>query len=306
MRRLLTLTDRGLKEVKARVRKEKKKRINLFDALLELLRDQRGPYHAEICTGVAEQLNAMGENELGSVLSTARTQTRWLDDRGMHRVLCRSDFRMADLKLKPTSIYLCLPAMRMGTHACWLRLVIMLALSVMERIADRPIIPVLFVLDEFPVLGHMRSIEMGAGLMAGFGVKLWTILQDVGQLQHHYAKTWQTFMANSGVVTAFGVSDHQTAQALSKRLGHLRMKHQIASDASPRDMLSGAPAFRDERFDTPLLAGDEIGRVFGRNEKRVLILGAGYRPAVAQRFEYYEDPLFDKLYDDPKWGGRKV
>ncbi len=40
----------------------------------------------------------------------------------------------------------------------------------------------LFVLDEFPVLGYMKSIETAAGLMAGFGVKLWTIVQNVGQL----------------------------------------------------------------------------------------------------------------------------
>jgi len=100
----------------------------------------------------------------------------------MQDVLVRSDFKMEDLKRKRTTVYLCLPAMRMGTHARWLRLMILLALSVMERTDVKPPAPVLFVLDEFPVLGHIQAIETAAGLMAGFGVKLWVIVQNVGQL----------------------------------------------------------------------------------------------------------------------------
>ena len=82
--------------------------------LLYALKKRRFGY---VCVGIAAQLEAMGEKELGSVLSTTKTQTQWLDDPRMKNVLCRSDFDMADLKLKPTTIYLCLPAMRMGTHA---------------------------------------------------------------------------------------------------------------------------------------------------------------------------------------------
>ncbi len=57
---------------------------------------------------------------------------------------------------------------------------ISLALSVMERTPGKPKLPVLFVLDEFPALGHMQAIETAAGLMAGFGVKLWTIHPECG------------------------------------------------------------------------------------------------------------------------------
>ena len=39
-----------------------------------------------------EQLKAMGDNERGSVLSAARTQTQWLDSDKIHPVLAKSDF----------------------------------------------------------------------------------------------------------------------------------------------------------------------------------------------------------------------
>ncbi len=268
-------------------------------ALIQILKEQSGP-HQKICRGLAGHLESMGENERGSVLSSAKTQTQWLDDQRMQDVLCRSDFRMEDLKTKRTTVYLCLPAMRMGTHARWLRLIILLALSIMERTNVKPPAPALFVLDEFPVLGHVRAIETAAGLMAGFGVKLWVIVQNVGQLKQHYEKAWETFIANSGALTAFGVVDQESLRVLSDKLGRLRMTEQVSTGAVGQALLSGAASFRDEHHDVPLLAEHEIGRVFGREEKRVLIIGAGSLPAVAERFIYYSDPLFKGLYDEAK------
>ena len=68
---------------------------------MQILKEQMGP-HRDICLGVAGHLEGMGEsgNERGSVLSTAKTQTQWLDDPRMQQILSSSDFAMADLKQK--------------------------------------------------------------------------------------------------------------------------------------------------------------------------------------------------------------
>ena len=298
VRRLLMLTDKKIDD-KLFERPPTLGKITAQEALIEILKEQMGP-HRDICLGVAGHVEGMGENERGSVLSSAKTQTQWLDDNRMKDVLCRSDFRMEDLKKKRTTVYLCLPAMRMGTHARWLRLMILHALSVMERTRGKPPAPVLFVLDEFPVLGHIQAIETAAGLMAGFGVKLWVIVQNVGQLKQHYDKSWETFVANSGALTAFGVVDQESLRVLSEKLGRMRMTEQVSTGAVGSALLSGAAAFRDEHHDVPLLAEHEIGRVFSRDEKRLLILGAGCLPAVAERFIYYTDPMFGGLYDEPE------
>src|SRR5262249_27668734 len=160
---------------------------------------------------------------------------------------------MEDLKSRRTSIYLCLPAMRMGTHARWLRLMILLALTVMERIQTKPSAPVLFVLDEFPVLGHIQAIETAAGLMAGFGVKFRLIVQNVGQLKQHYEKAWETFIANAGALTAFGVVDQESLKVLSDKLGRMRMVEHVSTEAVGAQLRGGAPAFRTDRHDVPLL-----------------------------------------------------
>lgn len=296
MRQLLMMTDRRIGDIQYAAA-QTGKTLTALEALYALLRAQVKKPYGYICVGVAEQLQAMGPEERGSVLSAAKTQTQWLDDRRIQAVLSRSDFRMADLKRKKTTIYLCLPAMRMGTHARWFRLMLLLALTVMERTKEKPPAPVLFVLDEFPVMGPVAAIETAAGLMAGFGVKLWVIVQDIGQLKRHYAKTWQTFVANSGVVTAFGVSDQETLEVLSRKLGRMRMVEQVPTGAVGMDMLSST-ALRDERFDVPLLAEHEIATLFAREKKRMLILAAGREPAIAGRIEYFDkkETMFEGLY----------
>ena len=152
-------------------------------------------------------------------------------------------------------------------------------------------------------------IEKAAGLMAGFGVKLWFIIQNVGQLKQHYKEGWETFFANCGVVTSFGVSDFETLKALSENLGRMGLVEKVRSGASNSALSQGASPLQDDRREVPLLAEHELRLAFGRKKNRVLIFNAEDNPAVAERFFYFRDPMFQGLYDpDPKYaatpGGR--
>ena len=122
----------------------------------------------------------------------------------------------------------------MATHYKWLRVMINLAMTVFEREPVIPSPPVLMVLEEFPVLDHMRAIEVAAGQIAGFGVKLWTILQDLTQIQRLYRESWETFIGNAGIVTFFGNSDATTLDYVSRKLGMMGMRVDTPSGAPRR------------------------------------------------------------------------
>lgn len=298
VRRLLLLTDKAIDN--ARIVPGSDEMLSGHNALLRILAGHENFPFSYICNGVGEQIKAMGENERGSVLSTARTQTQWLDSPKMAKVLGHSDFDLADLKRKKMTLYLCLPATRMATHARWLRLMILLALNMMERVKVRLEQPVLYVLDEFPVLGYVEAIEKAAGLMAGFGVKLWPIVQNVGQLKQHYEHSWETFFANAGIVTSFGVGDSETLKVLSNYLGHTHIDEQTTSGASWDSVNKGASMFREDRKPAPLLADHELRLAFGRRKRRLLVFNVEEFPAVLQRFIYHDDKLFEGLFDpDP-------
>ncbi|MBV9373691.1 MAG: type IV secretory system conjugative DNA transfer family protein, partial [Alphaproteobacteria bacterium] len=160
-----------------------------FKLLLQVMQEN------DACGGVvrrtANSMAAKAENERSGVLSTAIEQTDFLDSPALARCIAKSDFHLANLKRKPTTIYLCLPAARMATHSRWLRIIINLAMEAMEREPTKPPHPVLFLMDEFAVLDHLSSIEKASGQIAGFGVKLWPILQDLTQLKSIYKDRWE-------------------------------------------------------------------------------------------------------------------
>ncbi|MGO8063870.1 type IV secretory system conjugative DNA transfer family protein, partial [Rhizobium johnstonii] len=75
---------------------------------------------------------------------------------------------------------------RLAAYSRWLRLLIAQSLTEMARTAPAPqpsTPPVLYLLDEFTALGHLAPIERAMGLMAGYGVQLWPIVQDIHQLR---------------------------------------------------------------------------------------------------------------------------
>lgn len=224
-----------------------------------------------------------GGEELQSILSTAQEQTTPLDD--VRKITDRSDFRLRDLKRGPITIYLVLPAMRMGTHFRWLRLVIQQALAAMELEEAIPTHPVLFLLEEFPVLGYLRPIETAAGFVAGFGVKLWTVLQDFSQLKVHYPKSWETFLGNAGVIQAFGNVDLTTTEYLSKRLGQSVVIEGQDVHVSATALASGDSGRREHLRHVPLLEASEITRFFSRDSNRQLVLVPGRPPIYLNRLK---------------------
>lgn len=224
------------------------------------------------------------ERELASIMSTAQEQTAPLDD--VLHVTERSDLRLTDLRSGNMTIYLVLPGMRMGTHYRWLRMVIQQALAAMERApVPRGELPVWFVLEEFPALGHMRSIETAAGLMAGFGVKLWSVLQDLTQLKTHYPKSWETFLGNAGIVQAFGNADLTTTEHLSKMLGSTQVVEQQDVWVSASSMSQGDSGRRQHIRNVRLLDPNEITQHFSRETGRQLILVPGRPPIYLQRLK---------------------
>jgi type IV secretion system protein VirD4 len=85
--------------------------------------------------GAARDFYEKGATERAGVLSTVRRHTKFLDYSGMRRVLAGHDFDLADLKRDPrgVSVYLCLPASRMGLCNRWLRIFVNQLLDAMER-----------------------------------------------------------------------------------------------------------------------------------------------------------------------------
>jgi len=311
--------------------------LNPMSFLLDLMK--HGSAFDGVIAGAAAAITETGESERGSILSTARRNTKFLDSPAMKGTLSGTDFNPDWLKTAQggATLYLCLPARRLASHARWLRLIINLILSRMEALGTETATGdhVLFVLDEFAVLGHMASVEKAAGLMAGFKVKLWPVLQDLTQLKRHYRDSWETFLGNAGLIQFFGNTDMTTLKYISERLGEVEVIRTSESTSSSSTtgvasmpelskmasrenlgffgLFAGTDANSQSTSTStnrsqqimrnPLMTPEEISRYFSRESEEFsdcagwqIIFLSGLRPAALQRTNYDQDKMFKGRY----------
>ncbi len=196
--------------------------------------------------------------------ANAQRHTHFLDSPRIAKVLSRSDFHFSDLRHRITSVFLVLPPNRMDAYSRWLRLLVSQALQDIARDAEAASVgaqgpsqrlnaPALFLLDEFAALGRLEAVERAMGLMAGYGLQLWPILQDMSQLKDLYGDRANTFIANAGVQQVFGVNDFETAKWLSRMIGQETTGFQTDS-FKPGDN----PSFSNNLTGRDLLTPDEI------------------------------------------------
>jgi len=174
-----------------------------------------------------------------SVRKSAAENTDWIDDPQMRQTLIGGEnaakkFKPKKLKNSPKgqSIFLCLPVDDMPVYGRWQRVIIATVISEMQKTQGLPKNghPLLMCLDEFPALGTMERLEKAAAEIAGAGVKLMTIVQNLPQLQKLYKKGWETFLGNSGLQIFFGMDDNTTRGYLEKALGEMEIIKRIRTE----------------------------------------------------------------------------
>ncbi|WP_375404496.1 type IV secretory system conjugative DNA transfer family protein [uncultured Sphingomonas sp.] len=237
------------------------------------------------------------DREAAGVLSAAQRHTHFLDSPRIVASTAASDFAFADLKDRPGTVFLCLPPDRLDTYARWLRLLIAQAVTDMARSPARPARPVLFLLDEFAALGRLEPVERAMGLMAGYGMQLWPILQDLNQLRATYGDKAGTFMSNAGVLQAFGVNDFTTAELLSKTMGETTLEYATAGTSERTNPFKSAERSRSTSTHVAarsLATPDEIMRM---SPDRQLLLLQGQDPLVVDKVRYYDGREFVGLAD---------
>lgn len=276
-----------------------------FAATLKAM--QAGPAADGLVARAANRHLGKADREATGVLSAAQRHTHFLDSRRITDSLARSDFSFEDLREGHATVFLVLPPERLGTHARWLRLLVAQALHSLARNPGAPRqapSPILFLLDEFATLGRLEPLAQAYGLMAGYGVQLWAILQDLHQLKALYGERHGTFIANAAVTQVFNVADFDTAQWVSRTLGvttETFIAHGSSMNTGSTASLKGGSSssgegesWSEQRVRRDLLTPDEVMRL---PDHMMLILRPGRDPLVAGKVRHYADREFAGLFD---------
>lgn len=152
--------------------------------------------------------------------------TDFVTNKGVSDSLMTSNIDMMQLKTNPQTLYLIMDLKRLTMNSTvykpFIRFIVttaMLGASVRVGNANKPKDRVLFLLDEIAQLGNLQYLPQMLSIYAGMGITVWTIWQDLAQIQKNYDKEWASIVNNCAVQQYFGVNDNDTAENVSKKAG---------------------------------------------------------------------------------------
>ena len=211
-------------------------------------------------------------NEESGVLSVLRQNLGFLDNPRILNSLNEGVGDIARLLDDNVVVSFVLPPRDFIYYYRWARLVI--GLSLFELLNERRQ-NVLLIIDEMTAVGELKILSQAYALMAGYGVRIWSLFQDLSQLRMRYPIDWESFVSNSGVVQCFSASDVFSAEYISQRIGNATKVVDIRS----------AGKFTQSAHSFPALTSDQIARMPAKNG---ILLLENNQPMLFKKIRHYE------------------
>ena len=107
---------------------------------------------------------------------------------------------------------------------------------------------VLLLLDEFPALGNVNVLAKSVAFIAGYGIRLLTVVQSPAQLRAIYGiDAARNFMTNHAVEVVFAPKEQDVANELSERIGYDTVKARSRSGPKGLTMRSTSETVSEHR-----------------------------------------------------------
>lgn len=280
--------------------------------------------HPVIAATAREMLNK-SDNELSGVVSTAQRNLSIYQDPVLAAAVGDSDFQIEDLmnSERPVSLYIGIPPSDLDRLRPLFRLVLnQIVRRLTEQLDEEPPAPtvgarvaawlrrqlqwapeappppesaarhrhrLLMLLDEFPALGRLNSIESALAFIGGYGIKALLIVQSRNQLDKAYGPH-NSILDACKVRQVFTPNDTETAKLISQMTGQSTVVHQQRNYAGNRlAPWLGHVMVMDQEAARPLLTEGEVLQLA---ETDALLFVAGRPPYRARKLRYFEDPNF--------------
>ncbi|EPH9275487.1 type IV secretory system conjugative DNA transfer family protein [Neisseria gonorrhoeae] len=255
------------------------------------------------------------EEEVGSVLSTAKSFLALYRDNVVAANVSRSDFKIKDLMNDedPVSLYIITQpndkARLRPLVRILINMIIRLSADKMDFENGRPKVhykhKMLAMLDEFPSLGKLEIMQESLAFIAGYGIKCYLICQDLNQLKSRetgYGPD-ETITSSCHVQNAYPPNRIETAEHLSKLTGITTVvKEQITTSGKRVSAMLGQVSRTTQEVQRPLLTADECMRMPGPVKDArglitqagdMVIYVAGYPAIYGRQTLYFKDPVFE-------------
>lgn len=261
-------------------------------------RINRGRPLSDGCTRALTDFCASSENTFASVRQTLTSRLNlWVNPR-VCAATAASDFDLAALRRRRTSIYLAASPDNLARLAPLYALLFqqLVDLSCRERPdLKREPHQVLLLLDEFARLGHAEVLARSFAYVAGYGLRLLPVLQSPAQLRAEFgADITEEVLTNCAVEVAFAPKDLRLANELSDRLGFTTVRS--PSRSRPAGLSRGHRSVSESEQRRALLLPQELSQL---PEEDLIVLKAGLPPIRGRKIRHFREPAFQDRVSKP-------
>lgn len=256
--------------------------------------------HPVVANAARAMLNTP-DDERGSVLSTAKRCLTLFLDPIIAKNTSRSDFLVRDLMTldKPLTVYYVPTEEDMARLQPLSRLFFMLIVqrnteqmkAVDGRMAGKYKHRLLMLIDEFPALRKIEVIQHGLGYLAGYGIKIMAVCQDLIQLVDIYGEN-QSIVAGCHIRIAYAPGDDKTAERLEKMAGVTTVTESNENVSYNRMGLGGGSVSVSRgKTSRPLMTAQEFATL---SFEDMVVFVVNNQPIYGRKVKYDEIPQFAK------------
>ncbi len=246
------------------------------------------------CVGALSRVLSAPDDTMGSITSTFNTGLRIFSNPIVDAATSASDFELDQVRRKRMSIYLVLPARRIALAGVLANL--LFAQLIDENMDAAPgedpslICQCLLIKDEASSVGKIDAIASGNAFIAGYDIRLLTILQSEAQYVEVYGQHGaRTLIVNHGLKVVYPPKDPKESKELSESLGTFTMKSTSKNRTSGKSSSRGENTSDQRRA---LMLSQELEQMPQDEE---IIIGKGH-PIRCEKAYFYDDHLFlDRL-----------
>jgi type IV secretion system protein VirD4 len=250
------------------------------------------------------------DNERGSVFSTALRTLFLFNDYWLSINTSDTDFSIDYFfdSDKPISLYLTVPVSDIDRLSPIIRLLIIYLLRRFSesetnindiKIKHR----ILFLIDEFPLLGKFDFIEKSLGILAGYNIVFLLISQSISQLKKIYGDK-NAFFDNCKYWVTFATGDLDNAKAISEMIGKETIYKENVSYSQDKKSL-GTPnaSVQGQDIERNLINPNTIMQL---PPEYLIFFGQGLRPYIGKKIIYFSMKKYTSKISNTKYTNRNM
>jgi type IV secretion system protein VirD4 len=272
-----------------------------FGAAIEQCRNEGKPLSDE-CVDALQRLLANSENTLSSIVATFNAPLTIFADAVVDAATSGDDFSLDDVRRRRMSVYVRIPPNRLANARPLLSLFFsqLVALNT-QRLPEQDQtlkVQCLLVHDEFTAMGRVGIIASAAAFLAGYNLRLLTVVQAMSQLDTVYGeKEARTFATNHGLQILYAPREQRDAEEYSAMLGHFTERatsHGRSRTFSLHGHTSVSRNASDQR--RALLLPQEFKEL---GPERLVVILENCKPVLAQKIRYHREKAFQSRLRPP-------